>query len=225
LGNRVFTIVYLVGLFGAGILRGFYAWPNRRAAVEDDRRTSADTLLLIPASFGLGILPILYAFTPWLDFADYAIPAWAGWIGVVLFVFALWLLWRSHAHLGRNWSPRLQLRPDHRLVTEGMYRYMRHPMYSAHWLWALAQPLLLHNWIAGPALIVTFLPLYVYRAPREEQMMLERFGAGYRDYLKATGRLWPRRSRSCDSDRGARTVESRNSKSEIRNNSEARNRK
>ncbi|MHC4708716.1 MAG: isoprenylcysteine carboxylmethyltransferase family protein, partial [Planctomycetota bacterium] len=62
---------------------------------------------------------------------------------------------------------------------------------AAHWLWAIAQLLLLHNLIAGPAMVVTFLPLYITRVPREEQMLLKHFGRQYRDYMTRTGRLIP----------------------------------
>jgi protein-S-isoprenylcysteine O-methyltransferase Ste14 len=62
------------------------------------------------------------------------------------------------------------------------------------WLWAVAQPLLLHNWIAGFGLILLFIPLYLIRVPREERMMLEHFGDEYRDYMRRTGRIFPRAS-------------------------------
>lgn len=48
------------------------------------------------------LIPLIYMLAHWLDFADYDLPAWAGWIGAATFVIALWLLWRSHADLGRN---------------------------------------------------------------------------------------------------------------------------
>ena len=51
--------------------------------------------------------------------------------------------------LGRNWSITLEIRDSHRLVTDGLYRYVRHPMYTSFWLWAIAQALLIPNWIAG----------------------------------------------------------------------------
>jgi hypothetical protein len=35
-------------------------------------------------------------------------------------------------------------------------------MYTAHWLWGIAQALPLHNWLAGPAFLATFWPLYRY---------------------------------------------------------------
>ncbi len=60
------------------------------------------------------------------------------------------------------------------------------------WLWALGQPLLLQNWIVGLSTLVTFLPLYFERTPREERMVLGEFGDQYRAYMRRTGRVIPR---------------------------------
>ncbi|MCL6613199.1 MAG: hypothetical protein K6U03_01040 [Firmicutes bacterium] len=57
------------------------------------------------------------------------------------------------------------------LVTQGIYGTIRHPMYASQLLWGIAQALLLQNWIAGPAGLAAFLPLYLVRVPREERMM------------------------------------------------------
>ena len=65
-------------------------------------------------------------------------------------------------------------------------------MYASEWLWIVAQALLLRNRIAGPAGAASFLPLYALRVPREERMMLERFGEEYRAYMTGTGRVIPR---------------------------------
>jgi protein-S-isoprenylcysteine O-methyltransferase Ste14 len=107
-------------------------------------------------------------------------------------VAALWLFWRSHADLGRNWSVSLELRKDHQLIRHGVYRSIRHPMYASIWLFSLAQGMLLENWLAGWSAVVTFAPLYFLRTPREERMMSEVFGGEYDDYMARTGRLFPR---------------------------------
>jgi protein-S-isoprenylcysteine O-methyltransferase Ste14 len=65
-------------------------------------------------------------------------------------------------------------------------------MYTAFWLWALAQAILLPNWIAGLAGILGFGTLYLFRVGREEAMLLEAFGDEYRDYMRRTGRVIPR---------------------------------
>jgi protein-S-isoprenylcysteine O-methyltransferase Ste14 len=150
-----------------------------------------DIILLSAAGIAM-ILPFIFIFTPLLNFADYRLPAWLGWIGTAVFAMALLFLWRSHADLGRNWSAILRISPEHTLVTEGVYRHIRHPMYTAHLLWAIGQGLLLENWLAGWAFLVVFVPLYLIRAPKEERMMLEQFDERYRQYITRTGGIIPR---------------------------------
>jgi len=65
-------------------------------------------------------------------------------------IAALWLFCRSHLDLGQNWSQSLEIRKGHQLVTDGVYRFIRHPMYASIWIWCLAQGLLLENgWPGG----------------------------------------------------------------------------
>lgn len=122
---------------------------------------------LLASLWGIAILIlIVHVFARWLSFADYDLPAWAGWTGIVIFTAALWLLWRSHADLGQNWRMTTELREGHTLNTDGIFRYIRHPMYSAHWLWGIAQVLLIHNWTAGLASLVILIPIYILRVRR-----------------------------------------------------------
>lgn len=148
--------------------------------------------LLVAVMAGSLLLPVLYLFTPWLDFANYELPPIVPWFGLASLLAALWLFWRSHADLGRNWSVSLELRRDHELITHGVYRRIRHPMYTSIWLFVLGQGLMLENWLAGWCGVATFAPLYFIRTPREERMMCDAFGARYRGYMEVTGRLLPR---------------------------------
>ncbi len=124
-------------------------------------------------------------------FANYPFQPVLAWLGAAVFAASLWLFYRVHRELGRNWSDSLEVREQHALVTDGLYRYVRHPMYTAFFMWALAQALLLPNWIAGPAGLVGFGTLFLFRVGREEQMMLDNFGDDYRAYMKRTARLIP----------------------------------
>ena len=102
------------------------------------------------------------------------------------------MFWRSHSDLGQNWSISLELRKGHELVTRGVYAAVRHPMYAAILLWDVGQGLLIENWLAGWSALATFAIMCIIRIPREEQMMCGFFGDGYRNYMRATGRLFPR---------------------------------
>ncbi|MFC2069319.1 isoprenylcysteine carboxylmethyltransferase family protein [Chloroflexota bacterium] len=99
-------------------------------------------ICLCNASIPLRGLPLLHMFTQWLSFADYHLPDWAGYISIVIFALAMWLLWRSHANLWQNWYISTELRDEHTLIIDGVFQFIRHPMYSAHWLLEITQALL-----------------------------------------------------------------------------------
>ena len=106
-------------------------------------------------------------------------------------VLGLWLFHGSHADLGTNWSITFELRERHTLVTSGVDRRIRHPMYSALFLYSIGQALVLPNWVAGPSYLVAFGVLYVFRVGAEERMMIEEFGDDYRTYAAQANRLVP----------------------------------
>ncbi|PYI83083.1 MAG: isoprenylcysteine carboxylmethyltransferase family protein [Verrucomicrobia bacterium] len=186
------NLVFLIGFIVYVCVRGVFKQrtkSNEKAVSRVDALEKALMAIVIPGAL---LLPVVYLFTPWLSFADYRLPAFAPWCGTVLMIAALWLFWRSHIDLGQNWSQTLELRKGHQVVKHGVYRSIRHPMYASIWLWCLAQGLLLENWLTGWYALVAFALMYFIRTPREEQMMCESFGQEYHDYMRKTGRLFPR---------------------------------
>lgn len=141
---------------------------------------------------GLGIIPFIYVATGFPKFANYPFQPLLCALGIAMVAIALTLFHLTHKALGRNWSVTLQLREKHELVTHGVYKWVRHPMYTAFWAWALAQALLLPNWVAGFSGIIGFGALYLLRVGPEEQLMLDEFGEDYRSYMARTGRLLPK---------------------------------
>jgi protein-S-isoprenylcysteine O-methyltransferase Ste14 len=189
--NSLFKIVYFVELVLISIVRSTHTTKYRKLNIAIDKKPLLDRILLALTGISM-LVPLVYVFSSLLDFANYSLPDWVGWLGAVLFALAIWLLWRSHVDLGRNWTPTLAIRDDHQLVTDGVFKYIRHPMYAAHLLWAVAQALMLHNWIAGFSFLVVFLPQYLLRVNAEEHMLLEQFGDQYKNYMQKTGRIIPR---------------------------------
>jgi protein-S-isoprenylcysteine O-methyltransferase Ste14 len=184
-------IIWLVFAVGWALLR---LNPNRRArktAVRYSGRDVREFLLLAVSLTGLGIVPCLYVAAHVPRFADYPFSPVASYLGVAADVAAIWLFYRTHRDLGHNWSVSLDLRERHTLVTTGIYATVRHPMYAGFWLMALAQVLLLPNWVAGPAGLVGFGVLFFGRIGREEEMMISAFGEEYRDYMRRTARVLP----------------------------------
>ena len=188
--NSIFKIIYFIELVVITAVRSAGTARFRRESTREDRSNALDNVLLALNGVGM-VIPIFYVFSTWFDFADYSLPVWLSWVGVGIFAAAAVVLWLTHSAMGRNWTPTLGLREDHGLVTDGIFKYIRHPMYAAHLLWALAQPLILTNWIAGFCFLIPQILMYWLRVGAEEKMMLEHFGDEYRSYMADTGRLIP----------------------------------
>lgn len=188
-------ILFLVGVVGWGVIRIPHEVKNKRKnRVEVSGVDRQERILLMISLSGLGILPIAYSLLAsrgFLAFADQPFMPVVAWAGAFVFAASLALFLATHRQLGRNWSQTLELRQGHTLVTHGVYRLVRHPMYSAFFLWALAQALLLQNWIAGPAGFIGFGILYAFRVRREEEMMRRAFGPAYAEYEARTKRIVP----------------------------------
>ena len=191
-------LLYLAGLaFAEGLrfhrrierVRSERAW---RGAGARERLPELGVLAAI--LLGIWLLPLAFVFTPWLRAFDYPLPAWASSVGAFVFAASLAVRWMAQRALGRHWSHTLETADGHALVTAGIYARVRHPIYASLILWALAQPLLLHNALAGCGGALAVALLWLVRVPREERMMLERFGDAYRQYMDRAGACWPKRS-------------------------------
>lgn len=186
------NIVFLIGFIAYVFIRGVFEQRSKANKQVLRRSGRRESVLIVIMAIGSMLLPVLYLFTPFLGFADYQLPGYVPWIGAVVMVVALWLFWRSHADLGRNWSRTLEIQEGHQLITHGVYRTIRHPMYTSIALFSLAQGLMLENWLAGWSALVAFAILYFVRVPHEERMMSDFFGREYGEYTSKTGRLFPR---------------------------------
>ncbi len=184
-------VAFIAGLVMQIVIR--YPYRNNTKKSYSDRQELG---LLILLTLGSGVFPFIYILTNWLSFADYDAPIWVIGIGIVVMIAGLWLFWRAHTDLGRNWSSTLEIYDQHTLITQGIYQRIRHPMYASNWLMVIAQALLLSNWIAGLGGIVGFGLMYFLRVGKEEQMMLQQFGEQYQQYMAKTGRVIPKGSAS-----------------------------
>lgn len=171
-------------------IRSVYQRRRRGATAVSTRHSRREQLsyLLVASSYLL--LPIV-VFTNWLDAGAFDLPGWLRWLGALIAAAGLALFWWTHVALGRNWSGVLELYEQHELVMEGPYRFVRHPMYTSVYLKGIGILLLSANWIAGGGYLAAVTWMYALRVRDEEQMMVERFGEEYRNYMNRTSRLVP----------------------------------
>jgi len=188
----IFKIAYWANTVLQLVIRIPFGMSTRSRNKTEQRVSPTENILLLFLTISTGILPLIYSVTNWLSFANYALPSWLGWMGIFIMTGSLLIFWRAHYDLKANWSPSLELYEGHTLITNGIYKYIRHPMYASLLLANIAQILLIQNWIAGPISLIMFTFFYTFRSSAEEKMMMERFGDQYSAYKKATGGILPR---------------------------------
>jgi protein-S-isoprenylcysteine O-methyltransferase Ste14 len=187
----IWKTLFMIIWIGSGMVRNPHMKNYKKTKKINSKKILREKFLCFLAAIGMLIAPMIYIFTPWLNSFNIGLPDWARWIGIICFGLGMILFWWVHKTLGKNWSPLLEIRKDHQLITEGPYQYVRHPMYTVIWIWVLCQGIVLSNWAVMIIGILTWSILYFIRLPDEEKMMVEKFGEEYKDYMKKTKKIAP----------------------------------
>jgi protein-S-isoprenylcysteine O-methyltransferase Ste14 len=159
-----------------------------------DRKQEGRMLAIALRLLGLGlwVSTFLYLIDPSLtSWSRLPMPMGIRWIGVGVGVLCPALFYWTLSSLGRNLTDTVGTRLNAYLVTHGPYRWVRHPFYVCAALLMTAVTVLTANALIGFCSLGV-LSLLALRTPREEAVLVERFGDAYRNYQNQTGRFWPR---------------------------------
>jgi protein-S-isoprenylcysteine O-methyltransferase Ste14 len=182
--------VVLIASLAMVLIRAPHGNRSRAVKVAESRKGLLEVALLTVAWIGF-LAPMFWIATPWLGFANFPLSPVPLVLGSVVLALSLWLFHRSHADLGTNWSITLEIRESHRLITEGVYKHVRHPMYLALLLYGLGQAVVIPNWVAGPSYAMAMVLVFALRLKPEEKLMRDRFKGEYEAYVFKTKRLIP----------------------------------
>ncbi|MBC8506341.1 MAG: isoprenylcysteine carboxylmethyltransferase family protein [Chloroflexi bacterium] len=127
----------------------------------------------------------------WMSWSQLTLPLWVRWVGVALMALCAPLFYWIFSNLGKNVTKTVAIREEHSLVIIGPYRWVRHPLYTAGFIYFIGLSLLSANWFIFLLILLTF-AILLMRTPIEEAKLIERFGDEYRQYMKETGRYIPK---------------------------------
>jgi protein-S-isoprenylcysteine O-methyltransferase Ste14 len=156
---------------------------------------------------GIVLLPMYFAIVTTPPSLQFDLPQTVRIGSTVALAASLTLSHLVRKQGGCAWPPWLGTRKERRLVTGGIYAFIRHPMYLQIWIWVVLQGLVLQNWLVEAYGIAAWLSLYCIRVPREERMMVESMGDAYSEYMETTGRILPGTTKSAKGAKRAKRRE------------------
>lgn len=194
LHKTVITLAVIVAFYAADFLLISHYDRERRA--EGSGRNWGFTVRVVLAAAFLIMQPTLL---PWMGLHT---DAWWGRllqvVGIFLLPNALGLHWWARVSLRQFYAERVEIQPEHRLVTSGPYTYTRHPMFVSFFM--LVTGLVLVN-PSLPTLVTAIYTLWDFsRAARQEEKLLVENLPGYADYMARTPRFLPRLRKSLIDD-------------------------
>lgn len=131
----IFTNFYVL-YFAA---RVYWAGKAGKRPVQKNKSFFLDRLNIGLVGIFTMIVPLLAVYTHWLDQFDYLENSTLIFLSIPFLLGGLIVFWKSHQDLAENWSVTLELKENHTLITNGIFKYVRHPMYLAFWLSVIGQ--------------------------------------------------------------------------------------
>ena len=188
----LFKIIYCILLSIYSLIRIIYAKGSTKIRNKKSKNDTYERIKVFIAFVGMVLIPLISVFTSFLNIFRIELPLIIIYFSIIGKILNVYFFYIIHKQLGVNWSPVLEIKKNQKLIKDGVYKYIRHPMYTQHWLWIILQGILLDNYFVEIFGIITFGILYFTRINKEEELMIEEFGEEYKKYMENTGRLLPK---------------------------------
>ncbi|MDZ8183258.1 MAG: isoprenylcysteine carboxylmethyltransferase family protein [Nostoc sp. ChiSLP02] len=164
------------------------------ASRQEDRQVRATSGRVASLITIVGLLSVhwisLYTFSQQKEISDIAVDRSLTVTGIILICAAIIVSQVAIKTLGKFFD-RLTIKSDHRLVTDGIYSLIRHPIYTSYILLFLGFCIMLQSLWGSGLLLMVCVVWFGNRIAIEEQMLEERFGEEYQSYSQQTKRLFP----------------------------------
>jgi protein-S-isoprenylcysteine O-methyltransferase Ste14 len=195
MNENIFRIFAALILFTAvGISSYFRRKADQESGEKISRSVDGSAMMTMIRIGGLALWlsPLIYLINPhWMAWSKIGLPEWARWLGVAIGILCVLGVYWLFSSIGSGITPTSATRKQHTLVTSGPYHWVRHPLYTVGSSLFVAFGMMADNWFIAGLGILTFI-LMAIRTPKEEANLIEKFGDEYREYMKRTGRFFPK---------------------------------
>ena len=195
MNENFFRILAALILLTGMVISSYYRIKaDKQTGEKISRKVDGSTMMNI-IKFGgliLWLSPFAYLINPqWMVWSKVGLPEWIRWLGVGIAVANNGLLYWLFSSIGSGISPTAATRKEHKLSTSGPYRWIRHPLYTVGSTLFISFGMMADNWFIAALGVLAFIAM-ARRTPQEEANLIEKFGDEYREYMKHTGRFFPK---------------------------------
>lgn len=198
MNENIFRILAALVLFtGVGISSYFRRKADQATGETVSRRVDGNLMMTVIKLGGLllWLTPLVYLINPsWMAWSKIGLPDWIRWLGIALGLLCVLGIYWLFSSIGSGITPTSATRKQHQLVTSGPYRWVRHPLYTVGCSLFISLGMIADNWFVALLGILTFIAMAI-RTPKEEANLIEKFGDQYREYMRRTGRYFPKLSK------------------------------
>ena len=198
MNENIFRILAAVVLFSAMGISIYHRRKADRDSGEKISRKADGTAMSSVIRIGgliVWLSPFIYLINPhWMAWSKIGLPDPVRWIGVGVGILCVPGIYWLFSSIGSGITPTSATRKEHKLVTHGIYRWIRHPLYTIGSALFISFGTMADNWFIAGMGVMAFI-LMAIRTPKEEANLIEKFGDEYREYMKHTGRFLPKFSK------------------------------
>ena len=195
MNENIYRMLAALVLFtGVGISIYYRSKADRETGEKVSRSVDGNIMMTLIKVFGLLLWfsPLVYLLNPgWMAWSKIGLPEELRWLGVVIGVLCVAGIYWLFSSIGSGITPTSATREKHMLVTSGPYRWVRHPLYTIGSSLFIAFGMMADNWFVALLGILAFMAMAI-RTPKEEENLIAKFGDEYREYMKHTGRFFPK---------------------------------
>jgi len=178
----------IIATFGANVGAAKKGIKDKVGVFKDKPKTYLQTLPLILSTIALVVLIVSLFQIGTLEYkTEYQT---IRVIGLAFYIVFSWVQIWSTKTLGDNFSQDIAIKKEHHLVTNGPFKFIRHPQYLSQFLMDLGGAAATLSFILAPLALIQ-IPFLFMRASMEDKLLEKHFGENFRSYKKKTGMIIP----------------------------------
>lgn len=192
--EAIFRGIFLLIFLSLLVISGYYRKRARQSGAVIPRRAEGPMLLLLRMVMALlvAVTFLAYVFAPtWLAWSAWGLPLWLRSAAAIIAVICLPGIRWVFVSIGDNISATILTKSTQQMVTDGPYRWIRHPLYAFALLELLCLALVANNWFMFSFSCIGIVVFRLLVIPREEANLIKVFGKQYEEYRDRTGALVP----------------------------------